>query len=137
MLHESFQSLFVCAVSYPARRGIGEAGQARNKGAPKAIFALANDHDIHGNPVSGCSTFLVGSLQSHGDPGARVPSIMSSKVEAARTDVDNYLRLRSASRPVIGDQGGLDEALAAPWILWWRKCKPTLDPCGKALLGAV
>jgi hypothetical protein len=80
---------------------------------------------------------LVGSLQSHGDHGARKPSIVSGKVEAARTDVDNCLRSRSAPRPVIGNQGGPEEAPAAPWILWWRKCKPTPEPCGKTLPGIV
>ena len=121
MLHESFQSLFVSAVSRPARRDIGEARHGRNKGAGKAIVTQANDHDIHSNPPSGCFTLLVVSLQSHGNPGAREPSIMGDQVKAARTNVGNCLRRRMASSPVIGNQGGLDEAPAAPLISWWRK----------------
>ena len=121
MLHESFQILCVSAVSYPARCGIGEAWHGRNKGAGKAIFAQANDHDIHSNPPSRCFPLLVVSLQSHGDRGAREQSIVGDQVKAARTNVGNCLRRRSASRPVIGNQGGLDEALAAPLISWWRR----------------
>ena len=135
-LHELFQDLFASAAFYPARRGMDETrhygrSHGRNKGAAKAIVAQANDLDIHSNPRPGSPTFLVGSLQSHGDPGAWEPSIASDQVKAPRTNVGDRLRPGGAPGPIKGNQGGPKQTLAASSLGWWgrrRRKKPILEP---------